>query len=123
MAESTALSTNVESSAIDLAIAGWLDAHSKSKKTQKAYANTLQQFRDELRRIGRDLDSDVRTLAMIAQRFASFSSNPNKEQVSDNTYNLRLAVLSSFYDYALKLYLVAPMDDQGHILNPMKIVS
>src|SRR5258706_10182 len=118
-----AVSTIVDSTPIDLAVAGWLDAHSKSKKTQKAYSDTLQQFRDELRRIGRDLNSDVRTLAMIAQRFASFTANPNKEQVSDNTFNQRLAVLSSFYDYALKLYLLAPMDDQGHILNPMKIVS
>jgi integrase len=123
MDDKAALSIIVDSTPVDLAVAGWLDAHSKSKKTQKAYADTLQQFRDELRRIGRDLDSDVRTLAMVAQRFASFSRNPHKEQVSDNTYNLRLAVLSSFYDYALKLYLLAPMDDQGHILNPMKIVT
>jgi integrase/recombinase XerD len=124
MEENTqALSTIVDCTPVDLAIAGWLDAHSRSKKTQKAYADTLQQFRRELHRIGHDLDSDVRTLAMIAQRFAGFTTNPHKEQVADSTYNLRLAVLSSFYDYALKLYLLAPMDDQGHILNPMKIVT
>ena len=40
MVENTSLSTNVESNAIDLAVAGWLDAHSKSKKTLKAYAVT-----------------------------------------------------------------------------------
>jgi site-specific recombinase XerD len=123
MDDTQALTTIVESTPIDLAVAGWLDAHSKSKKTVKAYADTLQQFRIELHRIGHDLDSDVRTLAMVAQRFAGFTRNPHKEQVSDNTYNLRLAVLSSFYDYALRLYLLAPMDDKGHILNPMKIVT
>jgi hypothetical protein len=93
MVENTSLSTNVESNAIDLAVAGWLDAHSKSKKTLKVYAVTLQQFRSELHRIGHDLDSDVRTLAMVAQRFAGFTTNPHQEQVSDNTYNLRLAIL------------------------------
>jgi integrase len=36
---------------------------------------------------------------------------------------LRLAILSSFYEYALARYLLAPMDDQGHIANPLKIVS
>jgi len=121
--DTQALSTIVDSTLIDLAVAGWLDAHSKSKKTQKAYADTLQQYRGELHRIGHDLDSDVRTLAMVAQRFAGLTTNPRKEQASDNTYNLRLAVLSSFFDYALKLYLIAPMDDQGHILNPLALVK
>ncbi len=123
MNEHEALTTIIESNHIDLAVAGWLDAHKTSQKTHKAYQDTIQQYRDELRRIGADLDSDVRTLAMVAQRFAAFTRNPHKEQVSDNTYNLRLAVLSSFYDYALKLYLLAPMDDQGHILNPLALVK
>src|SRR5690242_11050988 len=101
------LTTIVDSTPIDLAVAGWLDAHSTSKKTLKAYAVTLNQFRSELHRIGNDLDSDVRTLAMVAQRFAGFTSNPRKEQVTDSTYNHRLAVLSSFYEYALKFYLLA----------------
>lgn len=65
----------------------------------------------------------MRTLAMVAQRFASYSSNPRKEQASKSTRNLRLAILSSFYEYALARYLLAPMDDQGHIVNPLKIVS
>ena len=71
MENTQALTTVVESNHIDLAIAGWLDAHKTSKKTHKAYQNTIQQYRGELRRIGADLDSDVRTLAMVAQGFAS----------------------------------------------------
>jgi hypothetical protein len=48
---------------------GWLDEHKTSQKTHKAYQDTINQYRDELRRIGAHLDSDVRTLAMVAQRF------------------------------------------------------
>lgn len=123
MDDTQALSTIIDSTSIDLAIAGWLDAHSRSAKTRKAYQDTINQFRGDLQRIGQDLDSDVRTLAMVAQRFASFTSNPDKERASASTVNLRLAILSSFYTYALQRYLVAPMDDQGHILNPLKIVT
>ena len=123
MNDTQTLSTIVTGTPIDLAIAGWLDAHSRSAKTRKAYEDTIQQFRGELRRIGADLDSDVRTLAMVAQRFASSTSNPGKERASASTVNLRLAILSSFYTYALQRYLLAPMDDQGHILNPLKIVA
>ena len=117
------LTTIIESNHVDLAIAGWLDAHKASKKTSKAYRDTITQYRLELRRIGADLDSDVRTLAMVAQSFASSTRNPHKEQASKSTRNVRLAILSSFYEYALARYLLAPMDDQGHILNPLKIVA
>ncbi len=123
MNDSQALTTIIESNHIDLAIAGWLDAHSRSVKTLKAYADTINQFRDELRRIGHDLDSDVRTIAMVAQRFASLSTNQHKERASKNTINVRLAILSSFYKYALDRYLLAPMDDAGHVMNPLTIVS
>lgn len=123
MNEAQAVTTHVSSNNIDLAIAGWLDAHSRSTKTLKAYVDTINQFRCELLRIGHDLDSNVRTIAMVAQRFASFTRNPHKEQDSKSTRNLRLAILSSFYEYALARYLLAPMDDQGHSANPLKIVS
>jgi integrase len=123
MNDAQAVITHVSSNHIDLAIAGWLDAHSRSAKTLKAYVDTINQFRGELRRIGHDLDSDVRTLAMVAQRNASFTRNPHKEQASKSTRNLRLAILSSFYEYALARYLLAPMDDQGHSANPLKIVT
>jgi integrase len=123
MNDTKAITTIVERNHIDLAIAGWLDAHSRSAKTQKAYADTINQFRLELRRIGHDLDGDIRTIAMVAQRFASFSKNEHKERASKSTINLRLAIICSFYEYALARYLLAPMDDQGHIANPLKIVS
>src|SRR2546430_16463271 len=87
----TGLSTIVESNNIDLAISGWLDAHKKSKRTHKAYQDTIQQFRAGLQRMGKDLDADVQTLMLAAQAFARGSKL--KEQVSDATYNLRLATL------------------------------
>lgn len=66
MNEAQAVTTHVSSNHIDLAIAGWLDAHSRSVKTLKAYSDTINQYRGELYRIGHDLDSDIRTLAMVA---------------------------------------------------------
>ena len=56
-----ALTTTGDSSHIELAVAGWLDAHSKSKKTVEVYNDTLNHYRGEPHRIGHDLDSDVRT--------------------------------------------------------------
>ena len=77
-----ALTTATASNHIDLAIAGWLDAHSRSAKTLKAYADTINQFRDELRRIGHDLDSDVRAIAIVVQRLASLSTNQLVQKVT-----------------------------------------
>ena len=118
-----ALTTIVESNHIDLAIAGWLDAHKTSQKTHQVYEATINQYRDELKHIGHDLDSDVRTLAMVAQRFASFTTSPRKDSASKSTINQRLAILSSFYNYALARYLLMPIDDAGHVMNPIKIVK
>jgi hypothetical protein len=76
MNDTQALTTIIESNHIDLAIAGWLDAHSHSAKTQKAYADTINQFRLELRRIGQDLDADIRTIAMVISSATSSQQGP-----------------------------------------------
>jgi hypothetical protein len=44
MENTQALTTIVERNPIQLAIAGWLDAHSRSPKTLKAYADTIQAY-------------------------------------------------------------------------------
>lgn len=119
----TALTTIVESSTIDLAIRGWLASHKKSPKTLKAYQTTIQQFRAGLQRMGKDLDTDVQTIILLAQAFAAATVNAKKTAVQQSTYNLRLAILASFYDYAMGRYLILPMDDAGHILNPIKVVK
>jgi|GEM_PF-3339117 len=110
-------------SPVDLAVAGWLAQHSRSRKTRAAYEDTIQQFRAALRRAGVDLDSDASTIALTAQAFAAFTSNPQKERTSKATANQRLAILSSFYEYALARHLLMPMDDSGHVGNPLKVVG
>lgn len=50
-------------------------------RTCKAYEDTITQYHAALRCLGQDLESGVRTLAMVAQQFAASTSNPLKEQV------------------------------------------
>ena len=78
MNEAQALTTIVESSHVELAVSGWLHAHEKSVRTHKAYAQTLDQFRRELHKIGKDLDTDVQTIMLVAQAFASASSKKGR---------------------------------------------
>jgi integrase len=118
---SQALSTIVESSNIDLAISGWLDGHKRSLKTYNTYRTAIAQFRAGLQRMGKDLDTDVSTIMLAAQAFAS--GTIKRPEVSQATYNLRLAILCSFYDYAMSRYLIMPMDHAGHVLNPMKAIK
>lgn len=116
--DTQALSTIVESSNIDLAISGWLAEHQRSQRTYTAYKSSLETFRAGLQRMGKDLDTDVSTIMLMAQAFAS--GTIKKEQVSQSSYNTRLAILCSFYEYAMSRYLLMPMDNQGHVLNPIK---
>lgn len=113
-----ALSTIIESSPIDLAMSGWLAAHKKSVRTYNAYKTAIETFRAGLQRMGKDLDADVSTVMLLAQAFAS--GTMKKPEVSQATYNLRLAILCSFYEYAMSRYLIMPMDNGGHVLNPIK---
>lgn len=101
------LSTIVTSTSLDVLILGWLDAklrRSNSQRTQDAYRDMLGQFRAALQHQGLDLDSradnELAAIALIAQAFAGFSARG--KQVSASTYNLRLSVVSSFYEYAIK---------------------
>lgn len=112
----TELTTIVTSTKLDLAIQGWLHAkkqRSQSIKTEKSYAETLYQFRVLLRHKGLDLDhlddtplaryngiSARQVVTLTAQEFAAWSAIPGKA-VKATTHNQRLAVLSSFYEYAI----------------------
>lgn len=85
--------------ALDLLIAAWLAAkfrRSSSEHTRRAYSDTLASFRVAIGAIGLDLDSDPQALALAAQGWAG-SSDP-----APATFNQRLAVLSSFYAFAIK---------------------
>lgn len=101
---------------IDLVISVWLDAKehkSGSARTRKLYERTITNFRALLRSVGYDLDPDAniageiteqsrrnacREIALAAQGFAALSSTA--KPVSEATYNNRLAILSSFYEFA-----------------------
>src|SRR6266700_2906666 len=104
--KNTAVSAIVASGDLDVTILGWLHEKanlSNSPKTEKAYKETLLQFRILLHREGLDLDSQddasqVR-IAFLAQGYASHSVRPGR-QVKASTHNQRLAILSSFYEYA-----------------------
>ncbi len=97
---------------LDLAIAAWLEAktgRSGSQKTARAYSDVLQGFRAAIVAAGADLDSQPTALALAAQRWAG------RGAPAATTYNQRLAILSSFYSYAVKHDLLAA--------NPIALVE
>ncbi len=108
------LTTIVTGTPLDLLISAWLDAKTKksgSAKTKTAYEDTLRQFRAGLQKLGYDLDSTddeaIAHIALVAQGFAGFSARTDKrtglqKEVKPATINQRLAILSSFYEYAIK---------------------
>lgn len=88
---------------LDTCLAAWLDeakGRSKSVKTETAYQTTLTEFRAMLHIYGRDLDTDAAILAPMAQGWAAMSKTGR--EVTPNTFNQRLAILSSFYRYAMR---------------------
>src|SRR5947209_12545923 len=94
----------ITNATIDNAITAWMDAkihRSGSKQTEIKYRETVQQFRQVLWNAGLDLDSDTSMVALAAQSWAGQRTSGSRD-VSANTYNQRLAILSSFYSYARK---------------------
>ena len=92
---------------LDQAIIAWLDAkygRSGSTKTYVAYAGGIARFRAALQGSGLDLDGDPRAVALAAQGWAAERQPGSRGSgpVSPATYNLRLAILSSFYMYVRK---------------------
>lgn len=104
----------VNSTPLELLISAWLDAKAKksgSAKTKTAYEDTLFQFRAGLKQQGFDLDSTgeaaIAHIVLTAQAFAGYSSRIDKvtgkrKDVAPATINQRLAILSSFYEYATR---------------------
>lgn len=95
-------------SQLDLLILAWTRAkwaRTKSEKTLKAYSDVLLDFRARLGQIGLDLDDQLDTaltqIALASQGFSMRSTRPGK-QVAGSTQNQRLAILSSFYEFAIK---------------------
>src|SRR5258707_2020299 len=103
MDENQALAPHTGSN-VDLAISAWIDSkfrRSTSERTRFSYHEIITAFRAGLRSQGLDLDSPLPgKIALLAQAFAGHSVKG--KQVKPTTYNLRLAVLSSFYVYCRK---------------------
>src|SRR5919199_563856 len=84
---------------LDLALMAWLDAksnRSQSQKTETAYTTTMAAFRALLQQAGLDLDSDVAAISLLAQAWAG------QGEPSPATFNQRLAIISSFYTFAMQ---------------------
>jgi integrase len=86
--------------ALDGVIQSWLNAKtgkSGSQQTRRKYQQTLADFRATLAALGYDLDSEPGYVLAVAERWAE-ARNP-----SPATHNHRLAVVNSFYTYAVKM--------------------
>ncbi|GCE15092.1 tyrosine-type recombinase/integrase [Tengunoibacter tsumagoiensis] len=117
MGDQNLLETNSRNT-IDIVIGLWLDTKthlSGSKKTYQAYKDTLTSFREFLWQGGRDLNPQSNTngdesaqayqhaimeITLAAQIFAGISAR--NRAISETTYNQRLAIISSFYNFANK---------------------
>jgi len=102
----TDLQTTITTLTLDQLVTMWLHnvfmSKSKSQKTQRAYRDTIAGYRHICHSSGLDLDSsDTRTLANLAQGYAAYSTG-RRASVSSATIAQRLAILSSFYLFAVK---------------------
>jgi integrase len=89
---------------LDLLLAAWLDAkagRTHSEKTRRAYADTLRVFRAALAGVQLDLDSDPLAISLLAQGWAGRAWRDGRP-VSNATFDLRLAIVSSWYRYAMQ---------------------
>jgi integrase/recombinase XerC len=105
------------STLLEVTMVGWIHAKAQksgSEKTRRAYTDTLSQFRAWLQKEGLDLDSPSEQatvqISFLAQAYAGHSLRGR--QVRPATFNHRLAILSSFYEYAKGKQLVTlnPID-------------
>src|SRR5258708_10835517 len=95
---------------LDVAIAEWLaqkESRTGSRQARAAYEDTMRQFRDFLATGGLDLLSNPVDIARVAALWANQRAGNTRrpgEDVSPSTYNLRLAILSSFYTFVQEVY-------------------
>jgi len=116
---------------------GWLAEHmNDSERTADTYAGFLvgwkytrnkqwdikitQQatcFRTFAKGSSADLLDDPKTIAYLAQAWAALPNSRTGQMVSASTHNLRLAALSSFYEYAIR------HDEYTGTVNPLMRVK
>jgi integrase/recombinase XerC len=84
-------------------VAAWLHQkfqRSKSHKTERAYTDGVKDFRATLQASGYDLDSDATVVGFAAQAWSA-RPHPRRGDPAPTTIRQRLAILSSFYTYAV----------------------
>lgn len=101
----------------------WLETKfriTNSESTKKAYQDVLAKFDIYLQERGCKLDSNPRVIGRHAQAWANIPEE--KEVVSSSTVNQRLAILSSFYKFAIKQGLCEhnPID---YVERPKRIIK
>jgi integrase/recombinase XerD len=92
-------------------IATTLD-RSGSQRSQTVYGDTFSSFTDWLTRYSRTLDSDPADVADIAQKWANAPHRRTEAAASPATVAQRLAIISSFYRFAIR---------RGHYAGPNPI--
>src|SRR5215211_6059500 len=104
---STALAPRTFS--LDQIIAIWLHEkanRTRSAETERAYGARLREFRALLQAAGLDLNSEPQLVAVAAQGWADHTDRVDEGGkslgVAPATFNQRLAILSSFYQTAIK---------------------
>ena len=105
---------------LDQAIAEWLDAKSaksNSLRTAQAYRDTMADFRAALAERSADLLSDPALVALTAEQWATQSRVGRA--VTPATFNLRLAIVSSFYVYYSKKAALSGRP----VINPIAAVE
>lgn len=105
-------------SSVDYAVSAWLAekrARSGSEQTMRLYGREMEKFRRALHNLNIDLNGDRRVIRQAAQAFAEWT--PSAKSVSAGTHNLKLAVLSSFYEYCVRNELC------GILVNPIAGVT
>lgn len=102
------LSTSIDTSVYDVlpslaqVIEDWLNkSKSDSEKTRKARSETFTQFCQALCEHGLRVDSPPAAIASFAPKWAASSAKGDGVTVAPSTYNQRVALISSFYGYAI----------------------
>jgi integrase len=92
-----------------------------SQKTEQAYHDTMQSFREVLLKGALDLLDNPIDVARVATIWASLRNEHTRrpgDDVSPSTYNQRLAILSSFYTFLNENYKLDPT-----IPNPIETIK
>lgn len=113
---------------VDSVIVAWLQAkwqRSKSDKTRRAYEDTLYSFRDFCLLHKFDLDDqDERRLVAALSKWVArpgVSRYGKEKAVTNATYNHRLAVVASFYDYVRKHRLLPLASNPANMVDRLPV--